>query len=282
MATLEIRPLPGSFGAEILGFDCAGAIADEDFARVLAGFHQYSLLVFRDQDLTPERQIAFSRRFGTLVEHTQPQFLLKGYPEIYVVSNVVEGGREIGAKNCALAWHSDHSYMTEPALGSLFYAVTIPSVGGETWFAGMYQPWDDLPAERKEELRDLKAVHDYLRLQQTQFPESPLTPKQIADAPPVAHPLARIHPDTRRRSLFLGDNVISHVVTPDGRTLSRDMVVELLHYAVQEQYVYRHAYKPGDMVFWDNRCTLHMAGGYDDGTHPRRMHRTTVKGDRPF
>jgi taurine dioxygenase len=282
MQDFEIRPLTGAFGAEVIGLDTGAAASPETLARVKRALLDHALLVFRDQDLTPEQHISFSRHFGELEEHVQTRFLLKGHPEIFVVSNVTEGGKDIGAKNCALTWHSDHSYMALPSLGSLFYAVTIPKEGGETCFADMRMAYDDLPAEKKQSLTGLQAVHDYYRLQQTQFPDRPLTPDQLAKAPPVTHPVVRTHPESGRKSLFLGGNVISKCFDASGKEQSRDIVMDLLETATQERYVYTHSYRPGDMVFWDNRCTMHRAAAYDDGTHPRIMHRTTILGDKPF
>jgi taurine dioxygenase len=282
VSSLEIRPMSIEFGAEILGFDISKPALPEDVAVIHKALLDYALLVFRDQDVTPEQHIAFSRHFGDLEEHVQTKYLLKGHPEIFIVSNVTENGKDIGAKNCALSWHSDHSYMPLPSLGSLFYAVTIPEQRGDTWFADMRKPYDELSADTKETIAGLKAVHDYLRLQQTQFPDRPLTPEQIAKTPPVAHPVVRTHPETGRKSLFLGGNVISKCFDLAGNELSRDIVIDLLDHATREQYLYIHGYKPGDMVFWDNRCTMHRAGAYDDGTFPRLMHRTTILGDKPF
>jgi taurine dioxygenase len=282
MADLGVRPLGGAFGAEIVGFDIGAANSAESVGRIKQALLDHALLVFRDQDITPEQHIVFSRHFGELEEHVQTRFLLKGHPEIFVVSNVTADGKDIGAKNCALTWHSDHSYMALPSLGSLFYAVTIPDQGGETCFADMRAAYDDLPTGKKERLVGLQAVHDYLRLQTMQFPDRPLTPEQLAKAPPVLHPVVRTHPESGRRSLFLGGNVISKCVDASGTEQSRDIVMDLLEIATHDRYVYTHHYKPGDLVFWDNRCTMHRAAAYDDGTYPRIMHRTTILGDKPF
>ncbi len=281
MTNMTIRPLGGSFGAEILGFDIGSGGTAQELALLKQALLDHGLLVFREQEITPPQHIAFSRNFGELEEHVQTRFLLKNHPEIFVVSNVVAGGKDIGAKNCALSWHSDHSYMALPSLGSLFYAVTIPAEGGDTCFADMRAAYDELPAGKKQELVGLSAVHDYLRLQQAQFPDRPLTAEQLAKTPPVAHPIVRHHTESKRKSLFLGGNVIARCLDPVGNELPRDIVMELLEFATQEKFVYTHKYRPGDLVFWDNRCTMHRAAAYDDGTYPRIMHRTTILGDKP-
>jgi taurine dioxygenase len=281
MADITIRPLDGNFGAEVLGFDISTGGDARTLALLKQAILDHALLIFREQEITPQQHIAFSRNFGELEEHVQTRFLLKNHPEIFVVSNVMADGKDIGAKNCALSWHSDHSYMALPSLGSLFYAVTIPDQGGETCFADMRAAYDDLPSDKKRSLTGLSAVHDYLRLQQAQFPDRPLTPEQLAKTPPVAHPIVRHHPESNRKSLFLGGNVIAKCLDPAGNELSRDIVMELLEIATKEKFVYTHKYQPGDLVFWDNRCTMHRAAAYDDGTYPRVMHRTTILGDKP-
>lgn len=282
-ATFEAIPLDGPFGAEIRGIDLSRPLDPETFDAIRHAFHQNGILLFRDQDLTPAQHIAFSRPFGELEEHVQTQFLLPDHKEIFVVGNQTVDGQPIGAVNCALSWHSDHSYHALPSLGSLFYGVVVPQVGGDTWFAEMSRPYADLPEDMKQTLHGMQAVHDYRRLVETQFPfRLPFISEQaFARVPPVAHPVVRTHPVTRRKSLFLGGNVISHTVK-DGRQDSRDIVVDLLDRATADRYVYKHKWRKGDLVFWDNRCTMHRAGAYDDGTHPRLMHRTTLLGGAPF
>ncbi len=282
-ASFECVPLDGPFGAEIRGVDLSEPINPETFDAIRHAFHLHGVVLFRDQDLTPAQHIAFSRRFGALEEHVQTEFLLPGHPEIFIVSNKTADGRPVGATNCALSWHSDHSYHALPSLGSLFYAREVPAVGGDTLFAEMYTPYEALGAARRAALDGLLAVHDYRRLVTVQFPHRLpfIGEAAFARVPPVAHPVVRTHPVTRRKSLFLGGEVISHTLR-DGQQDSRDIVGELLAWATRDAFVYRHKWRAGDMVFWDNRCTMHRAGGYDDGTHGRLMHRTTLLGGVPF
>ncbi len=282
-ASFETIPLQGPFGAEIRGLDLSCLLDAETSEAVRHAFHLHGILLFRNQDLTPAQHIAFSRLFGALEEHVQTQFLLPGHPEVFIVSNQTMNGKPMGATNCALTWHSDHSYHALPSLGSLFHAIVVPPEGGDTCFAEMYRPYAELPASTKEKIDGLHAVHDYRRLVETQFPHRlpSISAESFARVPPVAHPVARTHPVTRRKSLFLGGNVISHTIK-DKRQDSRDIVVDLLQWATQDRFVYRHAWRKGDLIFWDNRCTMHRAGGYDDGTRLRVMHRTTLLGGVPF
>jgi taurine dioxygenase len=280
---LDVIPLDGPFGAEIRDVDLSQPLDVETFEAIRFAFHSHGLLLFRGQDLTPAQHIAFSRPFGALEEHVQTDFLLPGHPEIFVVSNQTRDGKPIGATNCALSWHSDHSYHALPSLGSLFYGVVVPEVGGDTWFAEMYRPYEALPADRKQAIHGLFAVHDYRRLVEKQFPHrlGHISQASFDRVPPVAHPVARTHPVTRRKSLFLGGEVISHTIK-DGRQDSRDIVADLLAWATQPRFVYQHRWRKGDLIFWDNRCMMHRAGGFDDGTYPRVMHRTTLMGGAPF
>jgi hypothetical protein len=162
----ETVPLEGPFGAEVRGVDLSRPLDAETFEAVRHAFHLHGVLLFRDQSLTPAQHVAFSQGFGALEEHVQTQFLLDGHRDVFIVSNVDVDGKPLGARNCALSWHSDHSYHAVPSLGSLFYGVVVPEVGGDTWFAEMYRPYEELPATTKARLEGLSAVHDYRRLVQ--------------------------------------------------------------------------------------------------------------------
>jgi len=278
MQAFEVRPFEGvGFGANIVGVDLAAPLDERELLRLKDAFNRYSLLVFQGQRLTPVEHIAFTRRFGEIEVHVQSNYHLRNHPEIFVISNLIEDGRLIGGVDCALTWHSDSSYMKIPSLGSMLYAVEVPPVGADTFFACMYQPFDDLPLALKGQILGRRAVHSYLRLQQHQFPERPLTEEQRRRAPAVAHPIAPIHPVTGRRSLFLGGDVIASVegmAEEEGLEIMR----EILEFSTRPEYVYRHRWNAEDLVFWDNRCTLHQGSRYDTVNHRRRMHRSTLAG----
>jgi taurine dioxygenase len=279
--TLTMRALTETFGAELSGVDLAAPLDDGILDGIRAAFHTHGVLLFRGQVLTPEQHIAFTRRLGPLEIHVQTNYLLAGHPEIFVLSNLRENGRLIGGVDCALSWHSDSSYLAVPSLGSALYAIEAPPVGADTWFAGMAAPYEALSEDQRRAIDGLRAVHSYLRLQQHQFPERPLTEEQLAKTPDVDHPVVRVHPATGRRSLFLGGDVIARVhglPDEDGRTLMR----ELLAFATGPRFTYRHRWQAGDLIMWDNRCTVHRGTKYDTVKHRRRMHRTTLAGtERP-
>ena len=148
--TFEIRPLPGSVGAEIIGLDLSRPVNDEDFARIHRAHLDQHVVIFRDQRITPQQQIAFSRRFGVLQIHVLKQFLLANHPEILIVSNIIENGQSIGLGDAGKFWHSDLSYKELPSLGSMLHAQELPAEGGDTLFADMHKAWDQLPAQDRK------------------------------------------------------------------------------------------------------------------------------------
>jgi taurine dioxygenase len=281
MQQFDALPLPEApFGAEILGLDIGQPLDEHDIVRLHEAYFRHSLLVIRDQKISPRQQIDFTNRFGDLEIHVQSSYHLKGHKEIFVISNLIEDGRLIGGVDCALTWHSDSSYMRIPSKGSMLYAIEIPPIGADTSFAAMYQPYAELPAALKTVIDGRKAVHSYLRLQVNQFPERPLTDEQKLRAPDIAHPIVPAHPVTGRKSLFLGGDVIAGVEgLPEQEGI--DVMREVLRFATQPAYVYLHKWRLGDLVFWDNRCSLHQGSRYDTVNHRRRMHRTTIAGTAP-
>ena len=281
MQKFDVVPLEDApFGAEITGIDIGGPLDETDVVRLHEAFFRYSLLIFRDQHLTPTQQIAFTGRFGDLEVHVQSNYHLKGHKEIFVISNLIEDGRLIGGVDCALTWHSDSSYMQVPSKGSMLYAMEVPPVGADTSFAGMYEPCSQLPAALRSAVEGRRAVHSYLRLQVNQFPERPLTAEQRQRAPDIAHPVMPTHPVTGRQSLFLGGDVIAGVEgLPDDEGI--DVMREILAFATHPRFVHRHKWAVGDLIFWDNRCSLHQGSKYDTVNHRRRMHRSTIAGTAP-
>jgi taurine dioxygenase len=282
--SFDIRPLSPVLGAEVVGLDLSDTLEDADFARVRRAFDEHSVLVFRDQQrLAPEQQIAFSRRFGPLEIHVQERFLLRGHPEILVVSNVFENGQPIGLVDAGHYWHSDLSYMAEPSLGSMLHAQELPAEGGDTLFLGMHAAYDALDAAMKARIAPLDAEHSYLARNKKQADGNPYRPQldQMAAAkvPPVVHPMVRVHPGTGRPALFISEGFTTRVIgLPEEE--SRALLARLFAHMTEPRFIYRHRWRPHDLVFWDNRATLHFATGCP--AHLRRtLYRTTVRGDRP-
>jgi taurine dioxygenase len=283
-ATLQIRPFEAPLGAEVIGLRLAQPLADANFARIHRAHLDHHLLVFRDQRITPEQQIGFSRRFGPLQVHVLHQFLLQDHPEILLVSNVVENGRPVGLGDAGLYWHSDLSYKERPSLGSMLLARELPAEGGDTLFANMHLAWDTLPAPLRAAVAGRFAEHSYLAKYEELRARSPWRPKlseaQIAEVAAVVHPVVRTHPESGRKALFVSEHFTTGIVgLPVDE--SRDLLAQLFAHSVRPEHLYRHRWQPFDMVFWDNRSLMHLATGCPE--HMRRhMHRTTIEGDRTF
>ncbi len=278
----RIEPLSGGVGAAVEGVDLTADLSAESCAALTTAVARHCILLFRDQDITPEQHIAFSRHFGPLEEHVVSQFLLPGHPEILVISNVKENGRHIGAYGGAKLFHSDLSYKEEPSMGSLFYCRECPPTGGETEFADMAAAYDALPEARRRWLESQTGVHDYVYHYETYLTHRPpLTAEQKAQLAPTPQPAVVTHPVTGRRAIYLSEGLTSHFVDTAVEA-SREIIQEISDFATQEQFVYRHRWQPGDLVFWDNRSTMHRALPFDHENHRRVMHRTTIKGERLY
>lgn len=281
LSTIQIEPLSETMGAEIRGIDLGKSLDDVSIAAIRTAFHRFLLLRFPAQRLTEADQIAFSRRFGELQVHVLDQYRHPQHPEIYVLSNVDRAtGRIIGhhPDKGTLAWHSDLSFQRRPALATILYGMETPAVGGETQFADMYSAYDALDDAIKQRINGLRAIHD-LDVSRTRMGEPPMTPEQRAKAPPVDHPLVRTHPDTGRKLLYIS----GHVARIEGMSedVSEPLVRQLMEHATQSRFVFSYRWQPGDVVMWDNRCTMHRATAYDTGAERRVIHRTVVLGDVP-
>jgi taurine dioxygenase len=282
--TFEIRPLPGPLGAEVIGLDLSQPLDDENFASIHQAHLQHHVLVFREQRIQPEHQIAISKRFGPLQIHVLKDFQLPGYPEVLIVSNVKENGKPIGLGDAGIFWHSDLSYVPTPSLGSMLHAQELPSEGGDTLFANQHTAWETLPDDLKEQVADLQAEHSYLCQYEALRAKSPWRPKltqeQVDAVPPVVHPVVRTHPETGRKTLFVSEHFTTRIVglSPEA---SDALLQRLFAHSTAADLVYRHQWRPHDMVFWDNRSVTHLAAGTPDELR-RKLYRTTIEGDTPF
>jgi taurine dioxygenase len=280
--TFAVRPFDAPLGAEVVGIDLAD-VSEAAFVQLHRAHLDHHVLVFRDQRITPEEHVAFTRRWGVLQRHVLHQFALRAHPEVLVVSNVLEGGKPIGLGDAGVFWHSDLSYKERPSLGSLLHAQELPADGGDTLFANQHLAWDALPDATRNRLSRLRAEHSYLNQYEALRRRSPWRPplsaQQIAEVPPVLHPVVRMHPETGRRALFVNEHFTTRV---DGipEAESDRVLAELFSHQVEDRFVYRHRWLPGDLVFWDNRSVLHLATGCPPDQR-RTLYRTTIEGDRP-
>ena len=283
-ATFEVEVFDAPLGAEILGLDLHQPLPARDFQRIHQAHLDHHLLVFRDQRITPQQQVDFSRRFGPLQIHVLRNFQLPSNPEVLVISNIIENGQPIGLGDAGHFWHSDLSYKDKPSLGSMLHAQELPAEGGDTLFANMHLAWDTLPAALRHAVRGAHAEHSYLVQYEELRRRNPwrpaLTPAQIDEVQPVVHPVVRTHPETGRQALFVSEHFTTRIVgIPDDE--SRALLAELFAHSVRPEHVYRHRWAPHDMVFWDNRSLMHLAAGTPDHLR-RKLYRTTIEGNVPF
>jgi taurine dioxygenase len=277
----DVIPTGAALGAEVRGVDVR-TLDGAAFARLIAAWHAHSVLLLRGQTLTDHELIAFSRRLGDLdwapIQENGRRFV-EGLPEIYIVSNVKVNGEAIGSLGDGEAvWHTDMSYLDMPPKASMLYALEVPPTGGNTSFCTMYGVYDALPATLKQRIASLKIKHDgtynsggYVRQGVTPT-DDPRT------SPGAVHPLVCTHPDTGRRMLYLGRRRNAYLV---GLELaeSEALLDELWDFVARPEFAWEHVWQVGDLVLWDNRCTMHRRDGFDP--HSRRiMHRTQVKGEQ--
>src|SRR5215472_10081656 len=279
----QVMPLHPVLGCEIIGITLAQAVSPAIFAKVYEAFLDYQLILFRDVDLAPATQVAFARNFGEVQIHVLGQYHgYKEHPEIYTLSNLDKDGNPSGKHpdKGTLYWHTDGSWRECTGQATMMYSEIVPEVGGETEFADMYSAYDNLSSEIKAKIEGRSAVHNFDFSRTRRHGEDPLTAEQKAKVPPIAHPIVRTHPETRRKAIFLGDHAqeIEGMDYDEGRAL----IEELNRLITPQGQVYTHAWRPRECIVWDNRCTLHRATGFDEVRHVRTMRRCTINGDRPF
>ena len=284
MPGIGVRRLSGSLGAEVTGLDLSENGNNEAFSTIHKAFLDHSVLVFRNQSLTPDELVRFSKRFGPLEQHVLTQFAYPGNPDIFIVSNVKEKGKPIGAIRAGQYWHTDCSYLERPTLASVLYALEVPSYGGDTMSTSMACAYDELSETMKQLLEGLTAVHDYTNAYDiffSKFPDRPsLSEEQRAAVPPVEHPVVRTHPENGRKVLFVNPGFTRRIAGMTDAE-SRALLDFLFEHAQQPHFIYRHHWRRGDVVIWDNRATWHLAVADYDMDERRHMHRTSIAGDAP-
>lgn len=283
---MKITPLSDVLGAEVTGID-VGKLDDDGFDRLHNAFLDHHMLVFRDQDLAPDSQVGFSRRFGDLDVHIQKESAHAKFPELQILSNKKIDGKYVGSPSAGDNWHTDLQYTDIPTLCTLLYAVETPSEGGDTEWANMYLAYDTLPEATRKRLVGLKARHTFNRFRNKRV-EVPAVykgqgQKRYVDvAPPDAiHPVVRTHPETGRKALYVSERFtigIEDLPEDEGQAL----LDELIAHQTQSRFVYRHKWRRHDLTMWDNRCLIHVACGGVPPGQIRHMHRTIVRGDVPY
>lgn len=286
--TIEIVRTGAALGAEIRGLDLRRDLDAEAVETIRRAWWEHLVLSIRDQDISDADLVRFSAYFGKLRPAPLGEARMRGrsrspdgYPEVAIISNVIRDGLPIGSLgNAEAVWHTDMSYIEEPIMGAILYALEVPRSGGDTGFANMYLACETLPDELRSALDGRVCLHDG-SLNSAGFLRRGY--EEVADVtrtPGARHPLFRTHPETGRPVLFLGRRRNAYV---PGLALeeSEALLDAVWAHATQSAFTWHHRWRAGDLLMWDNRAVLHRRDAFDDGER-RVMHRTQIEGDRPY
>jgi taurine dioxygenase len=274
----SITPLTERTGAEVCGLDLTQPVDPETQGALNRAFVKHHVLVIREQKFTPPQFIAGAQVFGELFQHDKREMHVPGYPQIYYVSNeqTVPGKRYISGET----FHTDHSNHPAPPKATMLFPVSLPSSGGDTQYVNMHEAYDDLPGATKDRIDGLKAVHVYL----SKFSPRELRPLSEESSrlvpPPGVHPLVRIHPENGRKALYLNPVRIEAIEGLENEE-ALDLGAELMEHSIQKKYEYRHQWRYGDFVIWDNRSVIHKANPDYDMNERRYLYRLMLKGEVP-
>jgi taurine dioxygenase len=274
----SIAPLTPHTGAEVRGLDLNQGVDGETRAALNRAFAEHHVLVVRDQQYDPAQFMAAAQVFGELFQHDKREMHVPGYPQIYYVSNeqTVPGKRYISGET----FHTDHSNHPAPPKATMLYPVSLPSQGGDTQYVNMHAAYDGLPEATKERIDGLRAVHVYL----SKYSPRELRPLSADSArqvpPPGVHPLVRTHPENGRKALYLNPVRIESIEGMEDQE-ALDLVAGLMEHAIQKKYEYRHQWRHGDFVIWDNRSVIHKANPDYDMNERRYLYRLMLKGETP-
>jgi taurine dioxygenase len=279
--SMKVVPTAAVLGAEIAGVDLSRPLDDATFAAIERAYDEYGVIFFRGQSITPAQQVAFTRRFGEIEFNIfGERWSVPGQPEIVVLSNITEDGRPTGVRRAGENWHSDMCYTARPPRGTVLHAIEVPELHGlplgDTEFASAAAAWDALPDALKRTLEGRRAVFDF-RGRKRAFPP---TQAEIDRNPPVRHPIARTHPSTGRKCLYVmrDDCTAIDGIEPDE---AEALIAALADHIVKPAFIYRHQWRPGDVLMWDNCTVQHRAIQDYDMPQRRLMHRTTMGGAVP-
>jgi taurine dioxygenase len=277
---LRVTPTGSALGAVVGGVDLR-AVDEDTFAAIHRAWLDHLVLLFRDQRLDDDELVSFSRRLGDLdlapIQETGRRFV-DGHPEIYIVSNVIENGAAIGSLGAGdLVWHTDMSYQEDPPKASMLYALEVPPGGGNTGFVNMHRAYEALPAGLKARLEGLRVKHDGT-YNSGGYVRAGVTPSEDSrEAPGTLHPLVCRHPETGRQCLYLGRRRNAYI---DGLPLAQSeaLLDEIWAWATRDELTWYNTWRVGDLILWDNRCTMHRRDPFDPDAR-RVMHRTQIRGE---
>ena len=280
---ITVIPTGAALGADIVGVDLSQPVSTDVYTQIRQAWNDHLVLRFRGQKLGDPAFLAFARLFGELDKapvHASKD-VVNHHPEITVMSNIKVDGKPIGSLgNYEAVWHTDMSYNELCPMGSALYAIEVPPSGGNTGFANMYRAFDTLPAELKREIIGKTCRHDSSRNSAGELRVGFKDAVDPREAPGAIHPLIRTHPETRRNALFLGRRKSAYII---GLPLdeSEDLLNRLWAHATQKEFEWYQVWQLGDMIMWDNRAAMHRRDAFDANTR-RLMHRTQIKGCKPF
>lgn len=278
----EILPLSDAIGAEIRGIDLSREIDSATFAAIEQAWRDHLVLLFRDQTLSEDDQVRFARRFGALQSRPRPANLRAEtgevrHPEIMLVSNIRKDGKLIGSlPDGEMQFHSDMCYIEIPAKGTFLYAIEIPSQGGDTLFLNTYKAYDTLPADIKARIDKRRALNVFLYGSTSREGNKP----DFSIHPNHVHPVVRTHPETKRKALFI-NRLMTWSIEGMAEAESTALLNRLFDHMEQPQFIYAHKWRIGDLVLWDNRCSLHARTDFSDQER-RLLRRVVIQGDKPY
>ena len=278
MASFTIAPLTEHTGAEVTGLDLREPVAADIREQLNRAFVKHHVLVMRDQKFEPEQFKSAAQLFGELQPHDKKEHHVPGHPDVSYVSNdeFVNGRRIIPGET----FHTDHSNHPRPPKATMLFAVELPSRGGDTQYVNMHRAYEDLPIATKRRIDELKATHVYLS-KYSPRPLGHLTEESRHKLPPPGiHPLVRTHPENGCKALFLNPVRMESIVGMDDQA-ALALIAELMQHATQKQYEYRHIWRHGDWVLWDNRSVMHQANPDYDMNERRYLYRLMLKGEVP-
>ncbi len=275
----SIEPLSDHTGAEVRGIDLRQPVDDATSRRLNQAFTDHAVLVVRDQALSPPQMVEAVTLFGEVFPQHNTRFAVPDCPLIHYISNqdrFPDGTRYIAGEG----WHTDHSNDARPPKATVLHAVHLPDRGGDTQYANMQVAYEALPEAMKQRIADLKAIHVYQSSHSARqlMTLSSANQQRVPNA--VLHPIVRTHPENGRKALYINPIRVEGILGMDHRE-ALPLLDELLRHATQVAFQYRHQWRAGDLVMWDNRCLLHQANGDYDMAQLRYLYRIMLKGDVP-
>lgn len=280
-----ITPLSEALGAEVRGIDLR-RFGDDDLKEIKAAFSKFQMLCFRDQELSPKEQLEFSAGFGEIESRPDRHFTFPGIREVSILSNRVHKGQPVGVISAGDFWHSDLSFGVKPCRANFLYALEVAKDGGDTEWSNMYAALDRLPLSLRSRIEGLHGIHVFDRRRNPraevdrQFKKNAenVYGVSIADA---VHPIVRTHPETGRKALYISPRFVVGIEgLPDDE--GQKLLDELFEFQIKPEFRYRHKWRAGDLVMWDNPCLIHIGRGKIKSPGIRHMHRTMVLGEKPY